>query len=95
MASLSLADIGARTVPVGERKVAKPKQWMAKAFANAHGQFKAKAERAGMSTKAFARRALAEGSHASTRTKRQAALAQRGMEADHSRHKRWYGAKED
>lgn len=75
--------------------MAKSKKWMSKAFANSHGQFKAKAAKAGMSTGAFARRALAEGSHASTKTKRQAALAERGMEASHSRHKRWYGSKED
>src|SRR5215468_9382275 len=40
------------------------------------GAFKAKAKAAGKSTAAFARSALKEGSHASTRTKRQAALAQ-------------------
>ena len=95
MASLTLVDMAARTVPGGERKVAKPKQWMSKAFAGSHGQFKAKAAKAGMSTGAFARRALADNSHASIKTKRQAALAERGMEANHSRHKRWYGSKED
>lgn len=40
------------------------------------GAFKAKAKAAGKSTGAFARSALKEGSKASTRTKRQAALAQ-------------------
>ena len=30
------------------------KKWMQKAFANAHGQFKAKAEKAGVSTAAYA-----------------------------------------
>lgn len=30
------------------------KKWMKKAFSNAHGQFKAKAEKAGMSTEAYA-----------------------------------------
>jgi len=40
------------------------------------GAFSAKAKAAGKSTAAFARSALKEGSHASTRTKRQAALAQ-------------------
>jgi hypothetical protein len=63
------------------------KHWMKKAFANAHGQFKAKAEHAGESTKEFAKDALAEGSHASTKTKRQAALAERGMEAHHPKKK--------
>ena len=40
------------------------------------GAFSAKAKAAGKSTAAFARSALKEGSRASTRTKRQAALAQ-------------------
>lgn len=40
------------------------------------GAFKAKAQAAGKSTAAFARSALKEGSRASTKTKRQAALAQ-------------------
>jgi hypothetical protein len=69
------------------------KHWMKEAFANSHGQFRAKAKAAGESTKAFADKALAKGSKASTRTKRQAALAERGMEANHSkgRGERWYG----
>lgn len=51
--------------------------WMEKAFANSHGQFKAKAKKAGMSTGAFAAK---EGSdpQASTKTKRQANLAKLG-----------------
>jgi hypothetical protein len=68
----------------------KPRKWMSKAFGNAHGQFKAKAEKAGKSTAAFASSTLAEDSDASTKTKRQAALAQRGMEASHARRKRIY-----
>jgi hypothetical protein len=95
MASLTLADIAARTVPRQEPTVAKSKHWMATAFVNSHGQFKAKAAKAGKSTAQFAAHALAAGSHASTKTKRQAALAERGIEASHSRHKRWYGSKED
>ena len=39
------------------------------------GAFSAKAKRAGMSTSAYARKVLKSGSSASTRTKRQAALA--------------------
>jgi len=39
------------------------------------GAFKAKAKAAGMSTSAYARKVLKKGSGASTRTKRQAALA--------------------
>lgn len=64
---------------------------MSKAFANSHGQFRAKARAAGMSTAAFAKHALAKGSTASTKTKRQAALAERGMEASHNRRKALYG----
>ncbi len=39
------------------------------------GAFKAKAEKAGMSTSAYANKVLAEGSHASAQTKKQAGLA--------------------
>jgi hypothetical protein len=39
------------------------------------GAFSAKAKRAGMSTSAYANKVLKKGSRASTRTKRQAALA--------------------
>ncbi len=39
------------------------------------GAFRAKAQAAGMSTAAYANRALRQGSTASTRTKRQASLA--------------------
>ena len=59
------------------------KRWMKKAFANSHGQFRAKAKEHGMSTKAYAKSVLKKKSGASTHTKRQAALAQRGMEAHH------------
>lgn len=40
------------------------------------GAFKAKAKRAGMTTAAFARQVMKTGSRFSTRTKRQASLAQ-------------------
>jgi hypothetical protein len=63
--------------------MAKSKKWMSKAFANSHGQFKAKAARAGETTRQFAHQVLAPGSHATTKTKRQAALAERGMAANH------------
>lgn len=49
-------------------------KWMQKAFSNSHGQFRAKAARAGMSTKAYARK-MKSSDKASTRTKRQANLA--------------------
>ena len=49
--------------------------WMQKAFANSHGQFKAKAKRAGKST---AEMAAHPGKNASTKTKRQANLAKLG-----------------
>jgi hypothetical protein len=54
----------------------KKKNWIKGATANAHGQFKAKAKAAGMSTGAFASKVTAPGSTASTQTKRQGALAQ-------------------
>ncbi len=60
-------------------------KWMGKAFANAHGQFKAKAKAADMGTAAYARMVTKKGSHASTKTKRQANLALRGIEAGHHR----------
>lgn len=50
-------------------------KWMQKAFANSHGQFKAKAKKAGMSTSAYAKKVTKKGSKASTKTKRQANLA--------------------
>jgi hypothetical protein len=50
--------------------------WMEKAFANSHGQFKAKAKAAGKST---AEMAADPGEGASTKTKRQANLAKIGM----------------
>lgn len=50
---------------------------MQKAFANAHGQFGAKAHKAGMSTQAYASK-MAHSPKASTKTKRQANLAKLG-----------------
>jgi len=50
-------------------------RWMEKAFANSHGQFKAKAHKAGKSTEAMAAN---PGKNASTKTKRQANLAKLG-----------------
>ena len=51
--------------------------WMEKAFGNSHGQFRAKAKKAGMSTEAFASKE-AHNPNASTKTKRQANLAKLG-----------------
>ena len=70
----------------------KKKKWMKKAFANAHGQFKAKAEAAGESTKEFAH----EHEHDSGKLGKQARLAEVGM-ASHKKHskvKALYGKKE-
>jgi hypothetical protein len=73
--------------------MAKSKHWMAKAFANSHGQFKAKAKKAGMSTHTFAEKEKGAGG----KTGRQANLALAGMNADHTksrqetRSSRWYG----
>jgi hypothetical protein len=66
--------------------MAKSKKWMAKAFANSHGQFKAKAKAAGKSTAEYAR----EKEHAPGRLGRQARLAEVGMKASRG----WYGNKE-
>lgn len=49
--------------------------WMEKAFANSHGQFKAKAHAAG---KSVAEMSEHPGANASTKTKRQANLAKLG-----------------
>jgi hypothetical protein len=51
--------------------------WMEKAFGNSHGQFKAKAKKADMSTQSFANKEASSPS-ASTKTKRQANLAKIG-----------------
>jgi hypothetical protein len=59
--------------------MAKSKKWMSKAFSNSHGQFKAKAARAGMSTAAYAKKE----EHAPGLLGQQARLAERGMEARH------------
>ena len=62
-------------------------KWMKKAFSKSHGQFRAKAKRAGMSTSAYARKVLKKGSRASTKTKRQANLARTGARISRSRRK--------
>ena len=54
------------------------KHWMKAAFANSHGQFSAKAEHAGMSTREYARKEA----HAPGRLGRQARLALVGMKED-------------
>ena len=51
------------------------KNWIADATKNAHGQFREKAKRAGMSTAAYANKVTRKGSKASATTKRQANLA--------------------
>ena len=53
------------------------KHWMAKAFANAHGQFKAKAKAAGESTAEYAN----EKKNAPGKLGKQARLARAGMKA--------------
>ncbi len=55
---------------------ARKKYWI-KGAIKRPGAFKAKAKAAGMSTAGYAQKVLAKGSQASTRTKRQAVLAQR------------------
>ena len=65
------------------------RKWMAKAFANSHGQFKAKAKAAGKSTREFAE----EKKDAGGLIGKQANLALVGMNANHkrSRSEKWYG----
>lgn len=53
------------------------RKWMKKAFSNAHGQFKEKAEHAGMSTEAYAEKEK----HAPGLTGKQARLALAGIHA--------------
>jgi hypothetical protein len=71
---LTLIDV-AKTM--SEEKTKKPHKWMKKAFANSHGQFKAKAEAAGESTAEFAK----EKAHAPGKLGKQARLAEVGMHA--------------
>lgn len=70
----------------------KKKKWMKKAFENAHGQFREKAERAGETTSEFAK----AHDHDKSKTGKQARLAEVGMSAHHvmkkMRHK-MYGEK--
>lgn len=51
------------------------KKWIQSATKNAHGQFAAKAKKAGMSTSAFARHVLANKEDYPSKTRKQAALA--------------------
>ena len=62
--------------------MAKDEHWMEKAFANSHGQFKAKAHAAGKSTKSMAAH---PGAGASTKTKRQANLVRVAEKANRGR----------
>lgn len=55
------------------------KKWMAAAFKGSHGQFKAKAEKAGMSTREYAMKK----EHAPGKLGKQARLALAGMRAKH------------
>jgi len=72
MASLTIADRASRTKPMA-------KKWIAKATENAHGQFAAKAKKAGESTREFA----AEHSGDSGKIGKQARLAQTLMGMHH------------
>jgi hypothetical protein len=58
-----------------------PKHWMKEAFANSHGQFKAKAAAAGKSTAEYA----SEKSDAPGKLGKQARLAEVGMAAHHKK----------
>ena len=60
-------------------------KWMQKAMENAHGQFREKAMKAGMSTMAYANFILREGSKADLKTKRQAVAARNAIKASRGR----------
>ena len=70
MAHLGLTDMMSRTMP---------KKWIAGATANAHGQFRKKAEAAGKTTREFA----TEHDHDSGKTGAQARLAENLMGMHH------------
>lgn len=72
--------------------MAKSKKWIAKATANAKGQFAAKAKKAGKTTREFAR----EKASAPGKLGKQARLAETlmGMSKGKSRGERWYGKKD-
>lgn len=78
MPSLTLTDMASRTMAQPKKK-----KWIAKATENAHGQFRAKAARAGESTRAFA----AEHKGDAGKTGKQARLALALMGAHHKRAK--------
>jgi hypothetical protein len=61
--------------------MAKKGKWIASATANAHGQFKAKAQAAGMSTAAFAHKE----EHAPGKLGKQARLAETLMGLNHGK----------
>ena len=67
---------------MSERK----KGWVKKATANSHGQFKAKAERAGMTTREFAKKE----EHAPGRLGEQARLAENLMGLPHKKKRSLY-----
>lgn len=71
--------------------MAKSRKWIAKATSNAHGQFAAKAKRAGKTTREFA----AEKASSPGKLGKQARLAETLMGMNHgkskSRSERWYG----
>ena len=74
--------------------MAKSRKWIAKATSNAHGQFAAKATRAGKTTREFA----AEKASAPGTLGKQARLAETLMGMNRgkskSRGERWYGKKD-
>lgn len=74
--------------------MAKSKKWIQGATANAHGQFAAKAKRAGETTREFAAKHAGD----SGKTGKQARLAETLMGRSHkkkSRSEKWYGRKGD
>ena len=80
MASPTIIDMMSRTGSMAETS---KKKWVKKATANAHGQFRRKAEAAGESTRAFAQ----EHEHSPGRLGRQAGLADNLMGLPHAKKK--------
>lgn len=68
-----------------------PKKWIAKATENAHGQFKAKAEKAGETTREFAKQHDGD----SGKTGEQARLAETLMGMSHKKKRRSLYDKKD
>jgi hypothetical protein len=89
MASPTLVDMAGRTKPMADKK----KHWIKSATSNSHGQFRAKAEKAGETTRAFAHEH--EGDQDKTGQQSRLALALMGATKQRERQKRLYPKMKD